>query len=148
MMKSVRKIPPTAIVMAASYSVIFIAVLTAISLDEWATAGNGLKIPNRWLFLPGVLFFLMTFFQALPFLIRKGKAGYGQITLSVLKLLVVFVTESVIDLILDPVWNLAMKGDSLYFALVLLFLTAIFSAAFSEIYGCALSRKKAHGAKT
>ncbi len=141
-MKNLRKILPETVVMCLSYLIILIAMIVSVSLDAWATTGGGFKVPDRWLYVPTVFFFVLSLCQAIIFLVRKGKAGYGQATLSIIKLLVVFAVECIIDLCLDPVWSIVSQTDSTYLTMVIIFLVALMIAVISEIFGNLRLRKQ------
>lgn len=146
-MKNLRKIVPETVIMGLSYLVILIAMIVAVSLSGWATAGSGLSIPNCWLWVPAVLFIVLSLCQAIVFFARKGKAGYEQVALSAVKLLVVFAVEYIIDFGWNSVWESVTQGDSVYFAMVIVFLVALFAAVGAEIFGNFRLRKKADAAR-
>lgn len=141
-MKNLRKIVPETVMMCLSYLIILVAMIVSVSLDAWTTTGSGLAIPDRWLWVPTIIFIVLSLCQTIVFFVRKGKAGYEQVALSAVKLLVVFAVEVIIDLGLDPMWESVAQGDSVYFAMVIVFLVALFAAISAEIFGNFRLRKK------
>ena len=134
-MKNLRRIVPETVMMCLFYLIILIAMIVSVSLDAWGTAGNGLAIPDRWLWVPATIFMVASLCQMIFFLVRKGNAGYGQVVFTILKFLAVFAVEGIIDLALDPVWYFTFQEDRVYFAMVIIFLAALILAAAAEIFG-------------